>query len=242
VGPGGGVGTVKGVDLGLAGTGIAMGVVPLGTANALARNLGIPMDPLEAVRTLLTFEAETVPLGEITWAGGKRYFVVMAGCGPDGALADTLSGAHKARFGRGAYYGQAARLFVTRRWPVFGVEYRLVGSSEWVSTEATAMMASRVPDLGGLFSGLTPLASLRDGFLHVQLLGGPAHVSFPAWFALGRVGVRNPWLTVVDVEEVRCTGVGVKVQVDGEALGELPVSLRVVGGGLRLLMGAGSSR
>lgn len=235
----GGDGTVNGVVQGLAGTGVAMGVVPLGTANALARNLGIPLDPLAAAMRLLTYRAETIPLGEIRSSSGTRYFVVMAGCGPDGALAETLSGVRKNRFGRGAYYGQAAWLFLTRRWPAFRVEYRLVGSAEWMTADAAALMASRVPDLGGLFTSLTPRAGLRDEHLHVQLLGAPGHLSLPAWFAFSRLRLTNPWLTTVDVEELRCSALGggvVRVQADGEALGMLPISLRVAGGMLRLLM------
>jgi len=236
----GGDGTVHGVVQGLARTDAVLGVVPTGTANALARNLGLSLDPLTAVRQLLAYTPRRIPLGEISTAEGKRLFAVMAGCGPDGLLVDELSRAGgarlKARFGRVAYYGHAARLFFTRRWPEFRAEFRDAGSQEWSSVKAVAVMASRVPDLGGVFSGTTRQARLTDTRLHVQILRGPAWVSMPAWMVCGRFGLANPWLHSVDVAEVRCEGPGVYAQADAEALGRLPMSLRVVEDTLWMLM------
>jgi diacylglycerol kinase family enzyme len=237
----GGDGTVHGAVQGLAGTRAALGVLPLGTANALARNLRLPLDPVAALTALLGYTARAIPLGEITTATRTRLFAVMAGCGPDGALVHALDPGQKSRFGRHAYYGHAARLFLTRRWPAFAVEYRVAGDAGWQRAEAAALMASRIPDLGGLFSGLTPAARLTDGTLHVHLLRAPAQVSFPAWFALSRARLPNPLLTTVDVEELRAEPLGVSpvyAQADGEPMGALPVRLRIAAATLNLLMPA----
>ena len=99
-----------------------------------------------------------------------------------------------------------------------------------------ALMASRVPDLGGVFSGTTPRASLTDARLHIQILRGPAWIAMPAWMVCGRLGLPNRWLRTVDVAEVECDGHGVFAQADGEPLGQLPISLRVVDNALNLLM------
>jgi len=236
----GGDGTVHGVVQGLAQTDATLGIVPLGTANALARNLGLPLDPLAAIERLMTYTAQRIPLGEITASGQKRMFAVMAGCGPDGVLVDELSregGSRlKARFGRLAYYGHAARLFATRRWPEFEVRFRESSSGAWSSGKAVALMASRVPDLGGVFRGTTPRANFTDGRLHVQILRGPTWISMPAWMVCGRLGLPNRWLRTVDASEVECDGLGVFAQADGEPLGHLPISLRVVEDALSLLM------
>jgi diacylglycerol kinase family enzyme len=233
----GGDGTVNGVMQGLATSRVALGVLPLGTANALARNLGLPMDPLAALERLLTYTPTRIPLGEIETATERRYFVVMAGCGPDGALVHSLSAREKSRFGRQAYYAHAARLFVMRRWPAFAVEYTVKGQR--TSARAVGLMASRVPDLGGAFSGLTARASLMTSQLHVQLLRAPAMLSFPAWFGLSRARLPNPWLTTVNVDEVRCSPIGTRTvyaQADAEPMGALPITLRVVPDALTLLM------
>jgi diacylglycerol kinase (ATP) len=238
----GGDGTVHGVVQGLAHTQTVLGVVPLGTANALARNLRIPLDPLAAVARLMTYTAQRIPLGEIETAAGTRVFAVMAGCGPDGTLIHELSSAGgarlKARFGRAAYY--AARLFFTRRWPAFRVEFRAAGSAAWTTLDAVAVMASRVPDLGGVFSGTTRGARMTEERLHVQLLRRPGWVSLPAWMLCGRLGLAVPWGKTVDVEELRCGGAGVYAQADAEAMGPPPMRLRVVPEALWVLMGDGA--
>ncbi len=237
----GGDGTVHGVIQGLVHTGVALGILPLGTANALARNLGIPLDPLAALTTQLAWSPRTIPLGEITTARATSLFAVMAGSGPDGALVHALSAGSrlKHRFGRTAYYAHAVRLALTRRFPAFQVDFRRPDATAWESLSAVAMLAARIPDLGGLFSGLTRRASLTGPHLHVQLLRPPAQLALPAWILCARTGLPNPWLTTLDVAELRCTPIGphpVYAQADAEPLGPLPISLRAIPNALTLLM------
>ncbi len=166
----------------------------------------------------------------------------MAGAGPDGALVHEMELASKAHIGRSAYYSEAARLFMTRRFPAFRVEYGLSGSSTWTMRMAVAMVASRVSDLGGLFSRLTRASRLHHPHLLIQLLAAPAHLAFPAWIALGKLGFSkaNPWLTSLEVEEVRCTSLDHKratyAQVDGEAVGPLPLSIGIGSSMLQLFV------
>jgi diacylglycerol kinase family enzyme len=238
----GGDGTVHGVLQGIAGTAIHLGVIPLGTANALARNLSLPTDPILALDKLLSFTAKQIPLGKAVTLTSTRWFTVMAGAGPDGILVQEMKLATKARVGRSAYYTEAARLFLTRRFPQFRVEYKLQGSNIWESRLAVGMMASRIQNLGGLFSGLTSRSRLHHPHLLVQLLASPAHLAFPAWMALGKAGLgkANPWLTTLEVEELRCLPLQeeqqVFAQVDGEAAGALPLHIQIVPSSLHLLM------
>ena len=166
----------------------------------------------------------------------------MAGAGPDGTLIQEMKSATKARAGRSAYYTEAARLFLTRRFPPFRVEYRRMGSAIWEHRVAVGMMASRIQNLGGLFRGLTSNSRLHHPHLLVQLLAAPAHLAFPAWMALGKLGMgsANPWLTTLEVEELRCVPLQeerqVFAQVDGEAVGALPMSTQIVPSSLHLLM------
>jgi diacylglycerol kinase family enzyme len=235
----GGDGTVHGAVQGVARTDAVLGVLPLGTANALARNLGLPLDPLRALEQLLRYASRRIPLGQMETTMHSRWFAVMAGCGPDGALVHSLSqdgaASLKKRFGRSAYYGHAARLFFTRRWPVFRVEIRSTGQA----IEAVALIASRVPDLGGAFSGTTRRAGMTDERLHLQVVRAPAWIALPAWMACGKIGLPNPWVTTIEASQVRCVPLGeepVYAQADAEPVGALPMTLRVVPDALSLLM------
>jgi diacylglycerol kinase family enzyme len=105
--------------------------------------------------------------------------------------------------------------------------------------EAVALMASRVPDLGGVFSGVTRQARMTDQRLQVQVVRPPARLSLPAWMACGRMGWPNPWVTTVEAEEVRCVALSerqVYAQADAEPVGTLPMTLRVVPDALLLLL------
>ena len=237
----GGDGTVHGVVQGLAHIDIPLGILPLGTHNALASSLGLPPDPLAALARLLPTNPCLIPLGKLVTETDTRFFTTMAGCGPSGALAHALAAGSrgKRRLGRATYPLHAARFLATQRWPAFRVEYRAPGSTTWHSLDAASLLVSRVPSLGGLFARLTPGASLLSPSLHAYVLPSPLHVTFPTWFATSFTGMPNPWLRQLQAEEIRCTPIAaapVLLQADAEPLGALPASLRVVPGALNLLL------
>jgi YegS/Rv2252/BmrU family lipid kinase len=246
----GGDGTVHEVLQGLVHTPGVLGVLPVGTANALARNLGLSLDPVAAVTQQMGFQARKIAVGEICFQDSesgsldderRRYFTVMAGAGPDGALVYSLLAGDKAVMGRSAYYAHAARLFFTRRFRPFRVRYRVTGAAEWQEIVAASVMGVRVADLGGAFGRLTPGASLHDVTLRLVMVKPPGLVSLPAWFALGRLGLhaRNPWLEMLAVEEFECKAINgdrVHAQVDGEWIGGLPLKVRMIPDAVSLLM------
>jgi diacylglycerol kinase family enzyme len=234
----GGDGTAHEVLQGIVGTACALGVVPLGTANALARNLGLSLDPMKALQQQLDFVPRAISVGEVRCVTkdpeGRRYFTVMAGAGPDGALVYRALAGRGSTLGRGVYYTHAARLFLTRRFPAFRVEYQSSDSGEWEQRLAVSVMCARVADLGGIFSRLTRGGSLLDTDLELVLVKPPAGIGLPAWFALNTVGLhaRNPWVETVRVKEFRCvaltSGHPVHAEVDGEWIGHLPMSVRLI--------------
>jgi diacylglycerol kinase family enzyme len=176
----------------------------------------------------------------LDYAGGHRYFAVMAGTGPDGALAYDVLGAHKSRLGRVAYYAHAARLFATHHFRPFSIRYREALSGTIQSGSAVSVMGVRVNDLGGLFRGLTSRnASLQDPHLRVQFLAPPATISLPLWFLSGWLDLHrlNPFLKYVDVSEISSCGdsnMRNHIQVDGEWLGRGAMSLSLIPSALRI--------
>jgi diacylglycerol kinase (ATP) len=242
----GGDGTVNEVLQGVVGSGAALGVLPMGSANALARDLGLSMDVVEAARQYAGFSARRVPVGRLELENGVRYFAVMAGAGPTGALVYRMMAEEKRRLGRFSYYVRALGLFLGRRFPGFEVEVVESGSGDRLRMMAVSAMAVRVADLGGLFRRLAhgtgaAGAGLGEIELRLILVRRPAWLSLPLWFCSSWVGVGrwNPWLRVMAVDEFSCdTGLGgaVQVQVDGEWIGRTPMRVSLVRDGLWLMM------
>jgi diacylglycerol kinase family enzyme len=242
----GGDGTVHEVLQGLVGTKAALGVVPLGTANVFARHLHLSLNPIKALEQQIGFEPRLISVGEARYTTGEsevtRYFTVMAGAGPDGALVYRLLVGKRSKLGRSAYYAHALRLFLTRSFPAFRVEYRTSGSAEWVEQRAASLMCSRVKNLGGVFSRLGSGSSPLESDLLLSIVKPPARIGLPAWFALSRIGLnaQNPWLEEVRVSEFLCKPLEanhrIHVELDGEWVGKLPMSVRLLPQAVLLLM------
>jgi diacylglycerol kinase (ATP) len=242
----GGDGTVHEALPGMVGqTGTALGVIPLGTANALARHLRLSLDPVRAALQQLSREPRTIPVGEVTYQTPQgecsRYFLVMAGAGPDGALVYRMLTTSKHSLGRLSYYLRAARLFSSTSFGPFAVHAVEQNSSAPVQLEAVSAMAVRVGDLGGLFSPLVRGALLEHPHLRLTLAAPPARLSLPAWFALSwsRLHRWNQHVRTLEVESFTCGSSGetpVQVQADGEWLGHTPMTVRLIPNALRLLM------
>jgi diacylglycerol kinase family enzyme len=101
----GGDGMVQRITGALAGSGTPVGLLPAGTANLLARNLGVPVDLGPAVRTALHGADRRIDLG--TFDG--EHFAVMAGVGFDAAIVGGADRRAKARLGRLAYFRAGLR-------------------------------------------------------------------------------------------------------------------------------------
>src|SRR6185312_10104774 len=122
----GGDGTLHEIIQGLAyHPSATVGILPLGSANALARHLGLSFNPATAMRQQLEFTARSIPLGRVTCetpeGARSRYFAVMAGAGPDGMLVYRMLANGKQHLGRSFYYLRAARLFLSSRFSSFRV-------------------------------------------------------------------------------------------------------------------------
>lgn len=242
----GGDGTVHEVIQGLTCESCAptavLGIIPLGSANALARNLRLSLDPLKAALQQIHGRPRTIPLGKVAYGGQTRYFAVMAGAGPDGALVYSLLSARKSSLGRLAYYLHAARLFATSRFRAFEIEYTDAATGETYTRKAVGAMAVRVNDLGGLFSKLAGRqASIQDAHLRLLVLSPPATLSLPLWFVSGWLNLLrlNPFLRFADVTGFSCrpgSGPAPHFQADGEWLGRIPIRVSMAPNALRLLV------
>ncbi len=157
----GGDGTVTACAEGVAGTEVALGVIPNGTGNLLARNLGLPLDLRRAVDVALTGQVKRIDAG----SANGRMFVVMAGLGLDARMLNDTSEPLKRRLGWAAY-----AISVLRHLGDKPVLVRLaVDGGPAVSTLASAVIVGNV---GWLHAGipLLPDAEPDDGKLDAAVI------------------------------------------------------------------------
>jgi diacylglycerol kinase (ATP) len=201
------------------------------------------MSPVEAAHQQMAFTPRLIPVGKTECDNKHRYFTVMAGAGPDGALVYKMLDTGKSRMGRLAYYKRAAWLFASRRFPSFDIEFVESGSTESKRMRSVSTMAVRIDDLGGLFSKLIDGGRIHHPHLQLVALRPPAWLSLPIWFATSWLGINrlNPLLHVANVDEFTCTPTPasrVHVQADGEWIGTAPMRVTLLPNALRLLMPA----
>ncbi len=184
----GGDGTVRVVCSELANTGIPLGIIPAGTGNLLARNLGIPLDETEAARLAFTGTARPIDLVKVTIDGHDEeaeHFAVMAGIGIDARIMETTRPELKKTVGSAAYFLAAAQQVAAEPMELaFQVD-------DQPPQHRRAMMAV-VGNVGLLQGGiqLFPRASATDGKLDL-IVASPKRVT--DWAAMAaRVLARRP--------------------------------------------------
>ena len=249
----GGDGTVNEVLQGMIGHPSAtLVVLPMGTANALANDLGlVARNPLKSVKRLLTYKPRSMAaVKTISMLGGNpqvRYSTVMSGVGPDAHLVYELGLAAKQKWGMASYLVYAAYLFVTGKLPPFLVDITLPGGEK--RTEQVAqVMAIRIKNFGVPLRHLAPGAALEKDTMRLVLFY-PKHVRWNLWVylhgALLNKRLVPPGVELLDAQSVVCRADESKpkqdriyAQSDGEILGGMPVTFTMVPNAFRLLLPA----
>jgi len=243
----GGDGTVHDVVQGLAGTGIPLGVIPLGTGNSLGNDLGLSRNPAHAAEMILKSEPRRIALGKLeSPEGGRqnaRYFIAIAGAGVDARMLYQMNIAAKQWGGMSAYYGEAFRLFLTHRFQRFEVE--------WSDRQDTAhrvavtqIMAVRLRQFGGILRWLAPDADLESDDLQLVLFRTANRFSYCMYLlrALLQKRWKTPGVDLVCARDAVCRPIAgepsehVYAEADGELLGGLPLRFSTVPKALTLLV------
>jgi diacylglycerol kinase (ATP) len=251
----GGDGTIHDVVQGLVDTQAALGIIPLGTANALAHDLRIPLSASAAAHAALTFQPCRIAAGRIEFANFKgeclsRHFAITAGVGVDAQLFYGLKATVKGRLGMAAYYAMAWRLWMTHRLERFCAEYSEVGSRQLRREILTQLLAVRIRNFGGVLRELAPGADLRRDSLRLVLCSTDKRSAYFWYILRGFLG--RSWrvggIELADSECVRCDffrsetaapwrpQTRIYVEADGELLGTLPATISVVPNALTILM------
>ena len=215
----GGDGTINEIVNGLPGKAIALGLIPLGTANVLADEIGLARTPDIIARTLASGPVREIYVGR---ANGRR-FCMMAGAGFDANVVHGVSLALKKRVGPLAYAWQAfVQGFRDNYSPC---EVTIDG----VSHRTTSAVACNGRRYGGPFVA-APKASLADDSFQIVLMKGRGWFSvlrYGLGLMAGKVGAW-PDVHILAGRDVTITGEkGQPVQADGDILTSLPLNLAV---------------
>jgi YegS/Rv2252/BmrU family lipid kinase len=206
----GGDGTINEVINGLAGTDTALAILPTGTGNALAREIGLPTNALKATKQISTLKQTAVPLGLVN----GRYFLLLTGIGFDAFVIAQVWPRLKKRIGVLAYV--VAGFFSLFKYPYptirFEIQDRVViGTSGFVSKARCEL---------GPFA-IAPQASVQEPWLHLFIFKGRgpiAYLRYTLAVLLGR-HTRLPDVEYQKVKEVVASSDSpVYVHADGEPI------------------------
>jgi len=230
----GGDGTINEAVNGIAGSSATFGILPGGTANVLANEIGLATRPDRAAKQLLHATPVRIALGALERPGfPRRYFVLMAGVGLDARIVYNVDPDLKNRLGKLAYwhggFSQFGRPIPLFRASVNGAEYC-----------ASFVLITRVRNYGGDFE-IARQVRLTDNDFEVVLFRNNRFPDFIRF--LGGV-ITNRLASTDGVVIARATHVAVAmqndervhIQTDGESMGLLPATIRIVPDALTLLI------
>jgi diacylglycerol kinase (ATP) len=210
----GGDGTINESLNGLHADSPPLAIVPLGTANVAAWEIGLGLDPLRIARAIVEGPVRPVHVGR---ANGRR-FLLMGGVGFDAQVVRDLPLGLKRALGKGAYAWQTLATMASYRYPVFEMEI------DGVADRAVSAVIANGHYYAGRYT-CAPDARLDDPALHVCLFDRPGAGWALRYAALMLAGGLRPGrgYRIVPARRIAIDGpVGAPVQLDGDAAGALP--------------------
>ena len=157
----GGDGTINEVGVALAGSGVALGIIPAGSGNGFARELGIPWAPEAAIAIAIGGHARPIDAGEID----GRLFFNIAGVGIDAVIAERFNTLTLGRRGMGPYVRFAVHELIRYR----ASHYRVVLDGETIVSDALLIAFANGREYGNGIR-LAPRARVDDGVLEALIV------------------------------------------------------------------------
>lgn len=235
----GGDGTVSEVAEALVHTDIPLGIIPVGTANVLARELGLPLD-LEGACALLASERATNSIDAMQV--GDKFFFLQIGVGIDSLMIRDTDRAAKRRFGRAAYLWTAIKWLIgyqPRRFTIAVDGRRL-------RPRAAEVLIANGGVLGTPPFSWGPHIRPDDGRIDVCVVSARTLSDYlrVGWQVL--IGHRRRGQNILYYSAERSVVIDadrpLPVQADGEILGETPVHVRAVPNAVMVVVPTGTSQ
>ena len=229
----GGDGTINEVIQGVAGTKARLGIIPRGTANVLARELGLPLDQEEAAIVAAQGKSRRIHLGLAIDETNNvsRHFALMAGIGLDASIVRNVRPKLKKRIGKGAFW--ISGLSHLASWSPHPFKLEIDGR-EYTATFAAI---GKAPRYGGDLA-ITPEARLDEPLFEVCMIETSNRFRYLRLLSYAmRAGMPrdNPAVRFVKTDKVRAFG-NSQVQIDGELIGSLPMRFEIAPHSLEVIV------
>ena len=237
----GGDGTLNEIVNGLAahqnGHRVPLALLPGGTANILAKELDLPWDIPKAAQKLVHGTVKEIALGLATpleQPEKKKYFLSVAGAGPDGMIVYSIDLGLKSRVGILAYWWEGLREAFRYKFPHF----RVVSGDHKI--DASLVIVGRTQNYGGPFKITTEADLFEDHFeiLTLATRSGLRYLSYLPSLWLGKLR-GTAGVEFFKSDSVVCEPLDsnpIYAQIDGEPLARLPVEFRIIPRALKLLV------
>ena len=228
----GGDGTIAEIANGLVDTPARLGVIPLGTANVLAHELGLPFAPRAVAAALAFGRTRAVWPGIACGADGPRLFVQMVGAGFDAQVVHHMSSPLKRALGRSAYVMQSLRELIRYRFRP--IEVRVDGRV----IETGSVVVTKGQYYAGMFR-LAPGASPMAPDFTVALFGGCGPLAVLAYGAALPFDLvpKMPGLRLIRASRIEIESARVPTQADGDPAGMAPIIVTNAPTPIRVVVG-----
>jgi YegS/Rv2252/BmrU family lipid kinase len=247
----GGDGTMHDVLQGVVGTEAALGIIPLGSGNVLAHDLGMPIEPAAAARAQLEWEPRKICAGRLECAGPDdskmvRYFATTVGIGWDAEMLYRVTVESKSRLGLLAYVYEGSKLALMYGFPPFDAEY-VDGDGKREKLTISQVMAVRITNFGSFMRRFAPGAALTRDDMQLVLFRTRRLWRYVSYMVGVSLGMNWPvgGVDLVHAKAIICDpipghsvhrGRHIAVEADGEVIGTLPAKVEIVPQAFKLLM------
>jgi YegS/Rv2252/BmrU family lipid kinase len=229
----GGDGTINEVINGMADSRANLVIIPFGSTNVLACELGIPDDPKEAAELITKGKKIKMDLGYAETGKESRYFSMMLDVGPFAQVIKNMTPGFKKRWGRFAYPFGLIKLLVRYKWHKIYVRHEAESTGYFV-------IISNIKNYGGEYE-IADKANIRDGLLDLVIINrkNPWDIIVLIFsFTTGKFNkyLRKEYYQIKEADIY--SDHKMQIQVDGEVLGIAPVRVKIMPEALNVIAAA----
>ena len=228
----GGDGTINEVINGMVNSKASLVIIPFGSTNVLASELGIPDNPKEAAELITEGKKIKMDLGYAQTNKESRYFSMMLGVGPFAQVIKDMTPEFKKRWGRFAYPFGLIKLLFTYRWHKIYVKHKVDSLGYFV-------IMANIKYYAGEYQ-IADKADIRDGLLDLVIINRKKPWDIIVLIFSFTIGKLNKYLRkeYFQTKEADISSHHkMQIQVDGEVLGIAPVNVKIIPKALNVIAG-----